>query len=251
MKVKNKKFVILLGLSLFFLANVVSYAQASAKEIILELILEMDCKMNENRKIAYLTFDDGPSVYTEKLLAVLNEHEVPGIFFMLGNQLEIVENSDEILKRVVAEGHHIGLHTMTHDKNQLYWANDAPTTFTNEMLELRTKVYKSTGQLTSLCRAPYGKANHFKAGHYKQVVDAGFYCIDWHIDSQDWAKSNADQIYAEVVQGLESFENNHEIVILFHEYQRTVDILPDVINLLKSQGYTFAPYVEGKTFEGL
>ena len=242
----NRKNKIWCIITLCLLFNVVNYAYAvEPEEDVLEYIVD------GNRKVAYITFDDGPSIYTEKLLDVLNEHEVPGIFFVLGNQFEFVPNADGILKRIIDEGHYIALHTMTHDKNALYWTEKSPTTFTKEMFDLRSEIEERTGHVTDLCRAPYGKRGHFKAAHYKSVEEAGLYCVDWHVDSQDWAKKNAGEIYEEVLTQLERFKDNSEIVLLFHEYQRTVDVMPAVIALLKEQGYEFEPYVAGKVFEGL
>ena len=245
--VKSKKVKIGIVLALCFLFNVVNYVDAAPVE---EDILKFS-EEAENRKVAYLTFDDGPSIYTEELLSVLNEYEIPGIFFVLGNQIESLSHSDEILNQIVDEGHYIALHTMTHDKHALYWSEKSPATFTQEMLELRDEVETRTGHVTNLCRAPYGKKGHFKAAHYKSVEEAGLYCVDWHVDSRDWAKKNAGQIYDEVVRQVEKFEDANEVVLLFHEYQRTVEAMPAVIKYLIDEGYTFEPYVEGKIFEGL
>lgn len=216
-----------------------------------ENVFELGDLTTDGRKIAYLTFDDGPSIYTTALLDVLNAYDVSGIFFVLGDQFNYVPYADELLQRMLDEGHHVALHTMTHDKYQLYQVEKSPHKFTEEMLALKAEIANKTGHTTNLCRAPYGKKGHFQPAHYKAVADAGLYCIDWHIDSQDWAKQNADQIYEQVVNQLEKYQNNSEIVLLFHEYQRTVDALPRVIDLLKSAGYTFEPYIEGKIFEGL
>jgi len=205
----------------------------------------------ENKKIAYLTFDDGPSIYTEKLLDVLNQHDVSGIFFVLGYQFDYMPDVDELLNRMIDEGHFLALHTMTHDKNSLYKLEKSSQQFTDEMLELRAELKTRLGWETNLCRAPYGKANHFRAVHHKAVAEAGLYCVDWHIDSQDWAKQNADQIYQQVANQLKDHQESNEIVLLFHEYQRTIDALPQIIELLRSEGFTFQPYIEGKIFEGL
>ena len=252
MRIKDKKVKISIFVILCLLINFTSYVYiVGAEENLLEFIIESEHATDQNQKVAYITFDDGPSIYTEKLLDVLNEHEVPGIFFVLGSQFDFIPNFDVILNRIIDDGHYIALHTMTHDKNVLYRSEKSPATFTEEMFTLRDEVAQLTGHVSNLCRAPYGKKGHFKVAHYKSVEEAGLYCIDWHVDSQDWAKQNAAQIYDEVIQGLEEFEDNDEIVLLFHEYQRTVDALPDIINHLKEQGYTFKPYVEGKTFQGL
>jgi len=210
-----------------------------------------DFILKETDKIAYLTFDDGPSIYTEKLVDILNVHGVPGIFFVLGKQLDHIPDANRLLKRLADEGHHIALHTMTHDKNALYFSEKSPSLFKEEMLTLKNEIKLRTGHETNLCRAPYGKHGHFKIAHHKAVEDAGLYCVDWHVDSKDWAKKNASQIYDEVARQLKDASDQDEIVLLFHEYQRTVDALPAIIELLKAHGYGFEPYVEGKTFKGL
>ena len=249
MNKKNVK-VILFVLGLYFTLNVVTAVFAVEKERdILEFVKEFE---STNQKVAYLTFDDGPSIYTHDLLDVLNQHEVPGIFFVLGKQIEYVPNSDEILKRMLDEGHHIALHTMTHDKFALYHSEKSPNVFKNEMLELKEEIRQRTGHVTNLCRAPFGKENHFKLAHHKVVEDTGLYCIDWHVDSKDWEKTSADQIYNEVQHQLKEVRKDQsEIVLLFHEYERTVEVMPRIIALLRKEGYRFEAYVEGKVFEGL
>ena len=252
MKFEDKKIKILILIALYLFFNMVNYVYAVERlEEAMEFVEEFENMEIKNQKVAYLTFDDGPSIYTNELLEVLNVYEVPGIFFVLGSQLEVVTDADETLNRIIGEGHYIALHTMTHDKNALYWTEKSPTTFTTEMFELKHEIQMRTGHVTRLCRAPYGKKGHFKLAHHKAVEDAGLYCIDWHIDSQDWAKKNADEIYNEVLSQLEQFKDADEIVLLFHEYQRTVDVLPRIIELLMAQKYTFEPYVEGKVFKGL
>lgn len=245
---KKIKLVVIIVLCICFNGANNVYAVDIEKDV-LELVLEWE--QEANGKVAYLTFDDGPSIYTEQLLDILNVYEVPGIFFVLGDHFEFIPRLDSVLNRIIDEGHYIALHTMTHDKNVLYRSDQAPDTFIKEMYQLRDKVERITGHTTNLCRAPYGKRGHFKADHYQFVEEAGFYCVDWHVDSQDWAKENAEQIYDEVVRGLEAFKKADEVVLLFHEYQRTVEVLPSVIEYLIEAGYTFKPYVEGKMFEGL
>lgn len=230
----------------------VEYGYAVNNEQEMTEMLEDKIGIDEKvTKKAYLTFDDGPSIYTEGLLEVLGEYNVPGIFFVLGKQFEYFPNTDEILLKILDEGHHIALHTMTHDKHALYWSEKAPSTFAEEMLELKEELKLRTGHSTNLCRAPYGKSGHFKLTHFKAIEDAGLYCIDWHIDSKDWAKLNAVEIYNEVKNQLKGYKDQSEIVLLFHEYERTIEVLPKVIELLVEYGFEFEPYVEGKKFEGL
>lgn len=84
---------------------------------------------SEENKIIYLTFDDGPSINTNKVLDVLNEYNVKATFFLIGNQIKGEEN---VVKRTQDEGHSIGLHTYTHDFKKIYSNNQA---FIDEMLK--------------------------------------------------------------------------------------------------------------------
>ena len=210
-----------------------------------------DTSADFDQKVVYLTFDDGPSIYTEEIMEILGRYEVPGIFFVLGESIDIIPNSHDILKQLRDSGHFLALHTMTHNRNSLYKVEESPQNFVDEMLELQTLIATITGHHTNLCRAPYGANGNFKTAHWKAVTSAGLYCIDWHIDSRDWEKSTASQVYDEVVRGLEKKESLSEVVILFHENSRTVEALPKVIELLQNEGYTFRLYVENHKFEGL
>jgi len=215
---------------------------------VLDLVLESE----KSGKVAYITFDDGPTIYTDALLDVLKEYSVPAIFFVLGDSINYHPEAEQILDRMLNEGHFIGLHTMTHNKHALYRETLSPQRFVDEMLELREEVDALTGHLTNLCRAPYGKRGHFQPAHFYATKKAGLYCVDWHVDSQDWAKRNASQIYDEVVRNVEKLDGDaSEIVLLFHEYERTATALPLVLDYLIEAGYRFEPYVEGKVFEGL
>ena len=250
----DKIIKVIVVVTLYLLFNMLTYVYAFASEIdedALEIVEEFSNLGDDKQKVAYLTFDDGPSIYTEALLDVLEEYQASGIFFVLGKQFECIPEADRILNRMIDEGHYIGLHTMTHDKNALYFSEKSPSIFAQEMLQLKDEIKLRTGHETMLCRAPYGKRGHFKLAHHKVVEETGLYCVEWHVDSRDWAKHNAGQIYDEVNSQLQELENQSEIVLLFHEYQRTVDVMPAIITLLQEHGYEIRPYVEGKIFAGL
>ena len=80
-------------------------------------------------RYAFLTFDDGPSRYTQSILDVLNERNALGIFFVLGESIRNRSNTGELLNLILEEGHYIGLHTMTHDFASLYLGGGAPQRF--------------------------------------------------------------------------------------------------------------------------
>lgn len=200
-------------------------------------------------KVVYLTFDDGPSKYTLDLLDLLDKEDVSAIFFVIGENIDLLSNANEVLNEVVKRGHYIGLHSMTHDMDKLYNVPEAPQNFVNEMLEVRAKIKELTGFESNLCRPPYGGKTHLKAGHYKALEEARIECVDWNVDSLDWAKSSTDAIFNQVVADLKHSDYPNEVVLLFHEKKLTLEVLPRVIEYYRNLGYVFMPYYEGEEFE--
>lgn len=198
-------------------------------------------------KVVYLTFDDGPSKYSLEILDLLQQYEVSAIFFVIGDNIEMIPNGQEALAEMVNRGHYIGLHSMTHDMNRLYYGASAPQNFVNEMLAAQAKISDLTGGFKSqLCRPPYGGRNHLTKAHYVALEEAGLRCIDWNVDSLDWSKSSADQIFNQVVAEQKRNGDAKEIVLLFHEKKHTLEVLPRVIEYYRSLGYEFMPYCEGE-----
>lgn len=200
-------------------------------------------------KVAYLTFDDGPSKYTKEILDLLEREQVPAVFFVIGESINNIPHSGEILNEILDHGHYIGLHSMTHDLDKLYNSPDAAHNFVNEMLEVRGKVKELTGFESSLCRPPYGGRGHFTKAHYQAIKDAGLNCVDWNVDSLDWAKSSSSEIMDQVVKDLEMAHYPDEVVLLFHEKKLTLETLPQVFNYYRELGYVFMPYCEGDEFD--
>jgi len=201
-------------------------------------------------KVVYLTFDDGPSRYTLELLDLLEEHDIPAIFFVIGENIDMLSNAEDCLKEIIKRGHYIGLHSMTHNMDKLYNVPNAPQNFVNEMLEVREKIKELTGGFESnLCRPPYGGRTHFKAGHYTALEEANLQCVDWNVDSLDWSKSSADQIFNQVVADLKHNEYPNEVILLFHEKKLTLEALPRIIEYYQDLGYVFMPYYEGEEFD--
>ena len=201
---------------------------------------------SSHQKIAYLTFDDGPSVYTEDLLNILKERNIPAIFFVVGRHIEEIPNSHDILKRVLAESHHIGLHSMSHDHEKLYSRPDSPNIFVEEIQELQKQLGEIlNGYKTFHFRAPYGP-NQFTQGHWEATQKAKYYSFKWNIDTRDWELQNSDEIFEHVVNSAENLQFPETVVIVFHEYERTVKVLPAVIDYFHDKGYTFVPYKEGE-----
>ncbi len=193
------------------------------------------------KKVVYLTFDDGPSKWTEQFLEVLQEHGVKATFFMQGSNLK-KEHLQEGVNRAIQEGHYIGGHSMTHDFKKLYTERK----FVPEMIETLDLIHEITGQSARLVRPPYGSAPGLKDEQMRaQLANANIKVWDWTIDSKDWELAgNPSQIVRNIQEGTTS---NREI-ILMHEKKQTLEVLPEIIQFFKAQGYEFMVYEEPNHF---
>ena len=187
-----------------------------------------------NEKIAYITFDDGPSKYTSKILDILDENNVKGTFFMLNDNMIVFKDK---VTRMEKEGHGIGFHGVSHELKELYKTENSAI---EEFKTCNRTFYKITGKTSRLVRIPYGSKPNMMESIYKKFIDEDFLLWDWTVDTEDW-KSTEDQIVSNI---LYYAREKDRIVILLHENQKTVDCLPDIIKILRERGYSIEPITE-------
>ncbi len=191
--------------------------------------------MGQVRKVVYITFDDGPSQYTDQLLDILKQHEAKATFFMIGRQLN--EHPDAV-KRLLKEGSYPGLHSMTHNYNKLYKSGSSAN-FVNEFKKEQKMVEKLIGYTPHLIRAPYGSSPQIGEAFRGDIAAAGFKMWDWTTDSLDWnLPGQPDKIVARVSNSV----HRDKEVILMHEREQTVQALPRIMKLLEERGYEFEVY---------
>lgn len=188
----------------------------------------------EEQRTAYITFDDGPSKYTNQILDILDKNNVKGTFFMLNNNMIVYK---DVIRRMNKEGHGTGFHGVTHDLKEIYKSEDSAI---EEFKTCNRTFYNITGQTSKLVRIPFGSKPYMLENIYKKFTEEGFLVWDWTIDTEDW-KSSEDQIVSNI---LYYAREKDEIVILLHENQRTVDCLNNIITILKERGYTIKPITE-------
>ena len=188
----------------------------------------------ENEKIAYITFDDGPSKYTSKIIDILDKNNVKATFFMINSNMIVYK---DVVRRMNIEGHGTGFHSVTHDINKLYKSEDSAI---EEFRTCNRTFYDITGQTSRLVRMPFGSKPYMLDNIYKKFIDEGFLVWDWTIDTEDW-KSSEDQIVSNILYYAREKE---QIVILLHENQRTINCLDDMIAILKGRGYTIKSITE-------
>lgn len=204
-------------------------------------------------RVVFLTFDDGPSWNTSALLDILYAENAPSTFFLLGESILTQSEmyTQALMERMVAEGHYIGLHSMTHVFSTLYLGYGASGRFVDEMIQLQELIYDLVGHQTNLCRAPYGMMSGFTptSGHAEAIAEVGIQCIDWNVDPQDWRSGASAQLILEyVINQVEMMAYPSELVIVLHEHNVTVEALPAIIAYLREQGYVFKAYQPGHEF---
>ena len=173
-----------------------------------------------------LTFDDGPSFYTEGLLDTLKEHNVKATFFVLGTQVRI---QSETIQRMFQEGHQIGNHTWDHPN--LTSLSDERV---REQLQLTDNlVIQIVGEPTPFMRPPYGAYND------RVLAAASLPIIFWSVDPLDWKDRDADIVAARISQAPVG------AIILAHDiHKSTVQAVPAIIAALKGRGINFVTVSE-------
>ena len=193
---------------------------------------------NINKKIAYLTFDDGPSVRaTPMILDILKKHDVKATFFVVGKMINI---NPDILKRTYDEGHKIGNHSYGHDYKYLY---KNAKNFMDDIYKTENLIKSIVGEGfdSKVVRFPGGSFEEWKNPMKKAVVDAGYAYFDWNALNGDAEGIQFSE--GHLLNRLKStVGSKKKIIILMHDTDAkmtTATSLEASIKYLKSQGYEF------------
>lgn len=166
-------------------------------------------------KVVYLTFDDGPSAYTEKLLEMLEKYNAKATFFVCDPG-----KYTSALKQIVDGGHAIGVHSKTHNYKEIYASEDAYLADFNAMRQI---IFEETGVNTNLFRFPGGSSNsvsRFNPGIMtrltKLMTDKGYYYFDWNVSSGDAGAGaiSVEAVFNNVIAGI---QKQNEPVVLQHD----------------------------------
>ncbi|MGO4500994.1 polysaccharide deacetylase family protein [Paenibacillus sp. 2RAB27] len=195
-------------------------------------------------KNAYLTFDDGPSENTERILQILRRYNVHATFFVIGNSsLE----GKRLYRLIHADGHVIGNHTYTHNYHSLYESVQA---FSKDTERLERLLEQTIGVRSNLLRYP-GGSNNLVSRHFggpnimpriiNKMSREGYDYMDWNVSSTDAARTV--QPKNEIIDAvLSASKNKKEAIILMHDVKvktTTVEALPTIIEGLLKQGFHF------------
>lgn len=191
-------------------------------------------------KVVYLTFDDGPSENTEKVLKILKKYNAKATFFVTGNN----QKYNSSIKKAYDQGNTIALHTYTHDYKTIYASTEA---YFNDLNQIRDMVKNITGKAPKYIRFPGGSSNmvsaNYSVGIMSQLVDMvheqGYEYFDWNCSSADAASNTVDK---QTIINNATSSNENQIMILFHDSSpktTTVEALPNVIKYYQKLGYVF------------
>ena len=215
-----------------------SGAEASAP------VAEESSGQEEIHKV-YLTFDDGPSIYTNDILDILDSYNVKATFFVVGKE---ETNAEEALQRIVDEGHTLGMHSYSHKYKELYESMDS---FTQDFARIRDYIYQATGEESVCYRFPGGSSNTVSEIDMHDFIDyldsQGVEYYDWNVSSGDGGsmKLSTDTLLENCTKDIDTRDTS---IILLHdsaEKPTTVEALPDIIeNILARPDTVILPITE-------
>lgn len=203
----------------------------------------------DNEKVAYLTFDDGPSEYvTDEILDVLKQKDVKATFFVLGSMVDKNDYAKRALKRIVKEGHAIGNHGYCHRYDVLYPGDVVNVdSFMADMKKSEDAMKEVLGESfsTNVIRFPGGHGSWDTSAIDPVLHEKGYSYIDWNTLNGDAESQglSSDQLLGRLKETVNDLEGNNDvIVVLMHDTdakQSTAQYLGNAIDYLKSQGYVF------------
>ncbi|MBU3229101.1 polysaccharide deacetylase family protein [Clostridium algidicarnis] len=198
---------------------------------------ENDVNSNHH-KIAYLTFDDGPSSnITPKILDILEENHINATFFITG---ERAKSNKDIIKDIRLKKHSIGNHSYTHDFNMVYSSKES---FINEVESTERVLKDILGEdyKSDFFRFPGGSFEDYKDAYKDILKNMNIKYIDWNALNGDSEYSNVP-VEAQLQKIKETVSNKDRVIILLHDSsskETTVEALPEIIKYLKEENFKF------------
>lgn len=192
------------------------------------------------KNIVYLTFDDGPSSNTKKILDILDKYDVKATFFVTAQY----PNYAHLIRDEKLKGHTVALHTYCHDYDRVY---KSEKDYFEDLNRIQEYVKKYTGEESQLIRFPGGSSNTISAMYSqgimsrltKQVTDKGYQYFDWNVSSSDATGFGVPA--SEIVKSA-CVKDSGNLVILMHDTvgkETTVEALPKIIEYYKNRGFEF------------
>lgn len=180
-----------------------------------------------NKPIVALTFDDGPSKYTNEILDILKDNGICATFFVLGNK---VPYGQETLLKMLENGNEIGNHTYNHK----WLAHLDEIEIKNQISKTQEVIFEYTRYLPKVFRPSYGDIPK------KMRKEINLEVTLWNVDTLDWKLKNKKQIIKRATRNTK----DGDIILMHDTYKRTKDAIPEIINTLKKKGFQFVTISE-------
>lgn len=189
------------------------------------------------KKVVYLTLDDGPTIICNRFLDKLKELDVKATFFVVGKEIVGREN---ILKRMYDEGHAIGLHTYSHNFKYIYSSRD---NFISEMKKTQKQIVDILGPeaKSNIIRFPGGSAGLLNKDFIQAIHDNGFKIYDWNVNLEDGVDTTLS--VSRLLENSKKQKGEYEgKIILGHcnsKNKNTLEALEHIVEYYKENGYEF------------
>lgn len=242
--------ILLLIFFLYFIPNFrlnINVKSANTEPVSDEFIEKIKNLTSGSEKVAYLTFDDGPTTsVSPKILDILKEENIKASFFVIG---KYVDSHPEIVKRAYEEGHYIANHGYSHNNSILYKSSES---FISEVKKTDLAIGKAIG-IEDYCSHIFRFPNGFMAPLYKSqkekavllLLEMNYTYIDWNCLNKD---SERKYTNTQLLNNLkQSCENKNTLVVLMHDTKDVNNsslVLKESIDYLKREGYEFRNFYE-------
>ena len=193
---------------------------------------------DEGVRRVYLTFDDGPSSNTNRILDILAEYDVKATFFVVGKE---EEGYQALYQRIVEEGHTLAMHSYSHKYDEIYESVDS---YAEDLSKLQEFLYDTTGVWCRYCRFPGGSSNTVSQVDMHELIsyldEQDITYFDWNISSGDATNSyiSRDAILRNCMASLPQYQTG---IILMHDASNkntTVEALPMLIERIQAMENT-------------
>ncbi len=206
-------------------------------------VVQKEMDQGDGVKRSYLTFDDGPSIYTDEIIDILNDYGVHATFFVCGTG-DTDESLRHVYKRIVENGNTIGMHSYSHIYSRVYGDLDL---FQYDLDKIRNLIYNETGVVPRYYRFPGGSGNTIASLPMIQYISVlysqGMEYYDWNVYCGD--SSGRSLSSREIVKNtLDGVDRRRTSVILLHDTgsrRSTVDALPGILDGLIARGADIRP----------
>ncbi len=217
--------------------NANNEASIERKVVVSSANVVQDKNYNNTTGVIYLTFDDGPSGYTNQILNVLAKYNIKATFFVT------MSGSDDAILREFNEGHTVALHTATHNYKQMYASVEA---YFDDLNRVSDRVKRITGIESKFIRFPGGTSNHVAKVGMKNLVNEvsarGYQYFDWNVSVEDagGCAYESDK-QACVINNFKTYlKPNRENIVLMHDIKSyTAAGLETMIQYAISRNFTF------------